>query len=430
MSRTHSIIEKIVINHSDLEDVNPGAYVDLEIDTRIARDFGGANVIKNIMDNNLEIENTDKTFFTFDCNPGGSDQKYAANQQKCRLFAREKGIKIYDINTGIGTHLAIDNGLIQPGGTFISTDSHANIIGAIGAFGQGMGDVDIAAAWSKGKIWFKVPQTMKVILKGKPGVHATAKDIVLKLLQYFGANGMLGYAVEYEGEYVEDLSLADRITISSMATEMGAIITFFTPSDDIISYIKTCSDKEFKKVEADDEYQYDRVEEVDISDLIPMISKPGHPEDVIKVDTLGKVKIDSAFIGSCTNGRYDDLKKAAEILKGKKVAPGVVLKIVPATDEVWKKCLDTGLLEIFKNSGALVGNAGCAGCAAGQIGQNGPGEITISSGNRNYAGKQGKGYVYLASPSTIAASAIAGIITTENDIPENPVFSGSELLIE
>ncbi len=422
MSRAHSIIEKIVINHSDLEDVNPGDYVDLEIDTRIARDFGGANVVKNIIDNNLEIENTDKTFFTFDCNPGGSDQKYAANQQKCRLFAREKGIKIYDINTGIGTHLAIDNGLIQPGGTFISTDSHANIIGAIGAFGQGMGDVDIAAAWSKGKIWFKVPQTMKVILTGKPGIHATAKDIVLKLLQYFGANGMLGYAVEYYGEYVENLTLEDRITISSMATEMGAIITFFTPSDDIISYIKTYSDKKFKKVEADDEYEYDRVEEVDISDLVPMISKPGHPEDVVKVDSLDKVKIDSAFIGSCTNGRYDDMKRAAEILKGNKVAPGVVLKIVPATDEVWKKCLETGLLKIFKNSGALVGNAGCAGCAAGQIGQNGPGEITISSGNRNYAGKQGKGYVYLASPSTIAASAIAGIITTENDIPENPVL--------
>ncbi len=161
---------------------------------------------------------------------------------------------------------------------------------------------------------------------------------------------------------------------------------------------------------------------IDIDGLEPLIARPGHPEDVVSACDLADIKIDSAFIGSCTNGRFEDMVETARIVNGRKVAPGVVLKIVPATNAVWKRCLDEGLIEIFKTAGALVGNAGCAGCANGQIGQNGPGEITISTGNRNFAGKQGKGEVYLASPATVAASAVAGIITIANRIPRNPVL--------
>ena len=162
-----TLIEKILAHHSDKEVVVPGEIIDIGIDVRAARDFGGANVVKNLVNNGLEIDDVSKTFFTFDCNPTGSDQKYAANQQYCRLFAREKGIKVYDIDSGIGTHLVIDKGLAYPGCTVVSTDSHANILGAIGAFGQGMGDRDIAAAWANGKSWFKVPKSVKLNLKGK-----------------------------------------------------------------------------------------------------------------------------------------------------------------------------------------------------------------------------------------------------------------------
>ncbi len=226
-----NLIEKIITNHSPYESVTPGDIVDIEIDARVARDFGGANVVKNIINNGLKIENPAKTFFTFDCNPGGSDQKYAANQQFCRLYARENDIEIYDINSGIGTHLAIDKGLILPGGTFVSTDSHANIMGAIGAFGQGMGDQDIAAAWAKGSSWFKVPKSVKIVLDGKRPENISAKDIVLNLLSIFGANKLLGCSVEFYGEEVDNLTLDQRITISSMATEMGAIIILFTPTE-------------------------------------------------------------------------------------------------------------------------------------------------------------------------------------------------------
>ncbi|MBC8384937.1 MAG: 3-isopropylmalate dehydratase large subunit [Candidatus Cloacimonetes bacterium] len=417
-----TLIEKILANHSDQEVVKPGQIIDIEIDVRAARDFGGANVVKNLVNNGLEVENASKTFFTFDCNPTGSDQKYAANQQYCRIFARENNIKVYDVNSGIGTHLVIEKGLAIPGGTIVSTDSHANILGAIGAFGQGMGDQDIAAAWANGKSWFKVPKSVKITLKGMRPENIYAKDIVLNLLHKFGANKLLGYSVEICGDEVEKFTLDERITISSMATEMGAIIILFPPSDKIISYCEERSGKKIEKISADKDAVYSDEFEMDFSKFIPMISRPGHPDDSIDIKEVAQTKIDSAFIGSCTNGRMEDMRAAGKILKGRKVAPGVVLKIVPATDEIWNKCLEEGLIGIFKKAGALVGNAGCAGCAAGQIGQNGPGEITISTGNRNFAGKQGKGKVYLGSPAEVAASAVAGYITTPDRIPENPAL--------
>ncbi len=415
-----TLIEKILANHSDKEVVKPGKIIDIKIDVRVARDFGGANVVKNLINNGLELDDITKTFFTFDCNPTGSDQKYAANQQYCRMFAREKGIKVYDVNSGIGTHLVIDKGLALPGSTIVSTDSHANILGAIGAFGQGMGDRDIAAAWATGRCWFKVPKSIKLTLKGKRPINIYAKDIVLNLLNKFGANQLLGYSIELYGEEVEKLTLDERITISSMATEMGAIIILIPPSDEIISYCEERSSKKIDKIVANPDAVYDKEYELDFSTFVPMVSLPGHPDDSIDINEVMKTKIDSAFIGSCTNGRIEDLRETAKILKNRKIAPGVVLKIVPSTDEIWNKCLEEGLIGIFKKAGALVGNAGCAGCAAGQIGQNGPGEITISTGNRNFAGKQGKGKVYLGSPAEVAASAVAGYITTPDKIPEKP----------
>ena len=416
-----TILEKIIGNHAGCE-VKPGQIVDVAIDVRVARDFGGANVAKNIEQNNLEINDSTKTFFTFDCNPGGSDQKYATNQHICRLFARKRGIKVFDINRGIGTHIAIDHGLLVPGGTLVSTDSHANILGAIGAFGQGMGDQDIAAAFAFGRVWFKVPPTLKVALEGKPENGVTAKDITLAFLKHFGANGLLGYAAEVYGPVVEGMSLDGRITLASMATEMGGIILLLQPNDEVVDYCTKASKVEFTPVNADTDAKYAQEVEIHISDLEPLISRPGHPEDVVPVQKVKGTKIDSAFIGSCTNGRYEDMKAAADVLKGKKVAQGVVLKIVPSTDRIWMRCLDEGLIDIFKKAGALVGNPGCAGCAAGQIGQNGPGEITVSTGNRNFAGKQGKGDVYLASPATVAASAVAGVILTSDQIPKEVVF--------
>jgi len=414
-----TIIEKILSGHSGRK-VKPGDIADVRIDARIARDFGGANVVRNLRQSHLGIHDVSKTFFTFDCNPGGSDQKYAANQHLCRVFAREQAITVHDVDAGIGTHIAIDEGLVLPGGTLVSTDSHANVLGAIGAFGQGMGDQDIAAAWAYGQIWFKVPKSMRIILKGIPPSGTTAKDIALRLLRQFGAAGLLGLSAELYGKAVDGLGLSERITIASMATEMGAIILLIPPNKPVLDHFERLG-KKARAVFADADAAYDKTIEIDVSDLVPLISRPGHPEDVVPVIKVAGNKIDSAFIGSCTNGRTEDMRAAARILKGRKVAPGVVLKIVPATRAIWRRCLSDGLMDIFVGAGALVGNPGCAGCAEGQIGQNGPGEVTVSTGNRNFSGKQGKGSVYLASPATAAASAIAGCITTASSIPGKPV---------
>ena len=417
-----NIIEKIIANHSSQQTVKPGDIVDVMIDTRAARDFGGANVVKNLVDNGLTVNDPQKTIFTFDCNPGGSDQKYAANQHYCRQYARENGIRIYDVDAGIGTHLAIDNGLTWPGSTFVSTDSHANIMGAIAAFGQGMGDQDIAAAWAKGAVWFKVPASVKINLTGKRPANLTAKDIVLNLLSIFGANKLLGYSVEIYGEETEKFTLAERITIASMGTEMGAIIILFPTSQSLLNELKVITGKDYEGITAGKEAAYEQVFDIDLGKFVIMVAKPGHPHDDTSIENVRRNKIDSGFIGSCTNGRIEDLRAAASVLKGRKVAPGVVLKIVPSTDAIWTQAMDEGLIHVFKEAGVMVSNAGCAGCAAGQVGQNGPGEVTISTGNRNFEGKQGKGFVYLASPAVVAASAVAGFITTPDQIPAEPML--------
>jgi 3-isopropylmalate dehydratase small subunit len=313
--------------------------------------------------------------------------------------------------------VAIEDGLVGPGATFVSTDSHANIMGAVGAFGQGMGDQDIAAAWAHGKVWFKVPPTKKIILKGRPGPAATAKDITLKMAAELGAAGLLGCAAEVYGDYVDELDVADRVTIASMATEMGGIIMLFTPNQAVLDFCAAASGRPWEAIAADADAEYVETLEIDIDGLEPMVSRPGHPEDAVPVAEVAGQPVDSVFIGSCTNGRLEDLRAAAEVLRGRKIAPGVVLKVVPSTRKVWEAALEEGIVADLMAAGALIGNAGCGGCAAGQIGQNGPGEVTVSSGNRNFAGKQGKGEVYLASPETCAATALAGVIARSDAIP-------------
>lgn len=426
-----TIIEKIIGAHAGRE-VSAGDMVDIEIDARIARDFGGANVVKNLVDNGLTVADPRRSFFTFDCNPGGSDQSYASNQQRCRVFARQHGIRVYDIDAGIGTHVAIDEGLVGPGGTLVSTDSHANILGAIGAFGQGMGDQDIAHAFAFGTTWFVVPPTVRVTLTGTPSDAASPKDVTLALTRHFGANGLLGSAAELYGDYVERLNVPGRITLASMCTEMGGITMLFPPNEAVLHHCERARQRfiavhgdapPLRPVHADPDATYIDDVVIDIEGLEPLISRPGHPEDVVPIAALRGRRVDSVFIGSCTNGRYEDFVAAARVLEGRRVAPGLVLKIVPATDAIWRLLLDDGIVQIFKEAGALLSNAGCAGCAAGQIGQNGPGEVTVSTGNRNFPGKQGKGEVYLASPATAAACAIAGVITTETEL--NAVLAAS-----
>jgi len=297
------------------------------------------------------------------------------------------------------------------------TDSHLNILGAIGAFGQGMGDKDIAFIFRTGRTWFEVPETMRVNIEGEMPSGLTARDLTLKVVGTMGSSGGLGRSMEFSGTEIDRLSLSGRITLASMGTEMGAICAQIEPSPRLESHFRNLTGLDHIPVPRhDDGYPFVEDIEIDVSDLEPMISRPGKPDDVVPVSSIGDVEVDSVFIGSCTNGSYEDILRVSEITEGKEVAPGVMAKIVPATRKVWGRLLDEGIMKNLHESGFIISNSGCGGCASGQIGMTGTGEVQVSTSNRNFIGKQGKGNTYLASPDTAAASAISGRIRTVFDL--------------
>jgi len=413
-----TVIEKIIQDHTK-EEVKPGKIVWMDLDIRSARDFGGPNVVKNYEEEygDAPVADRKKTFFTFDLCAPPSSLKYADNQQICREFARQQDIKVFDVDRGIGSHVLIEKGLARAGSTVVGTDSHLNILGAVGSFGQGMGDVDITFAFKTGKTWFEVPHTIKVLIKGSFSSPTTAKDLTLFILKKLGTKKAALKAVEFYGEAVRGLSLPGRITFCSMVTEMAGIIGFIPEfGDSLKTEIEDFSGAQFSPYEADEDCSYSDTAEINVSGLSPQVAVPFSPSNVQDVSELRGVKIDSGFIGSCTNGRTEDLALASQILKGKKIKEGVTFKVVPATKRVYKEILERGILEELFRSGAIISNPGCSGCAEGHIGLTGEGEVQISTGNRNFAGKQGKGKTYLASPGVVAASCLTGHITNPKDI--------------
>ncbi len=410
-----TIIQKIFQAHSPAgTDVSPGSIIWLDLDVRTARDFAGANVVQNYRTHygDAPVADKDKTFFTFDLVVPAKNIPYANNQQICRIWAREQGVKVYDVDAGIGSHVAIEEGLAYPGSTFVGTDSHLNILGAVGAFGQGMGDKDIAFTFKTGKTWFEVPPTMKVIVKGKIEYPCTARDLTLAVLRQLGSKGALGRAIEFYGPAVEELDLAGRITLASQVTEMGGIIGFIPPSEEIVAYARQRTGRDdLEPVYADPDAEYIETVEVDITGLEPLIACPPSPANVVPVREVAGRRVDSVFFGSCTNGRFEDFAAVAEVVEGKHVAPGVMASVVPATRTVFEQMLRSGVLETLFEAGFIISNPGCGGCASGHIGMTGKGQVQISTSNRNFPGKQGAGETYLASPVTAAWCALTGEIS-------------------
>ncbi len=403
-----TIVEKILQEHSE-EKVEPGKIVWIDLDIITAREFGGPNVVKHLKENfsGNYVAKPESTFFTFDLSVPAKTLKYALAQNICRKFAKEVGIKVFDINQGIGTHVLIDRGVVKPGMTAVGTDSHYNILGAIGVFGQGMGDKDIAFAFKTGKTWFEVPETMKVIVEGKYNFPTVARDLTFAVMRELGPAGALGRAIEYYGDAISSLSIDGRITLASQTTEMGGIIGF-TPMDEKLKSFYDSRGMNFKAIKADKEAEYVEEIHIDVNNLEPLMASPPNPCNVHPVSEYEGMEIDGAFIGSCTNGRYEDLVAAAKILKGKKLK--VPLTITPTTREIWLRLMKEGIWEIFAEAGAVLTNPGCGGCAEGMPGLIGD-EVYLSTTNRNYPGKQGPGKLYLVSPVIAAASAVEGKVT-------------------
>ncbi len=412
-----TVVEKIIAAHSS-DDVFPGATVWLELDVRAARDFGGANVVDNFDRHypGQKVADAARTFFTFDCVVPAKDIPYADNQQQCREFAAGQGVKVFDVDAGIGSHVLMEEGLARPGRTVVNTDSHMNIVGAIGCFGQGMGDVDVAFAFRTGRTWLEVPRSVKVVLKGKYKWPTSAKDLALALLREFGSSRLLAKAVELYGAAAERLSLEERITVASMATEMGAVGIFMPPSEEVLEWCGGAAGADVQGVYADEDASYEATYELDIDGLEPLVACPPSPANVKSASEVAGRQIGSAFFGSCTNGRLEDFRAAARVMSGRPVADGVVAYAVPATRRVYGAMLAEGLAAELFAEGFVVANAGCGGCAQGQIGMTGRGEVQVSTSNRNFPGKQGAGETYLCSPATAAASALMGSITDPREV--------------
>ncbi len=411
-----TIIEKIISAHSAKSAVKPGDIVWIDVDYRSARDFGGPNVVahleRNFADNPLS--DPSKTFFTFDTNAPANTTGYANNQHRCRLFARKWHTGLFDVDSGIGTHIAMEKGLVLPGQTAVGTDSHFNILSAVGAFGQGMGDMDVAFILKTGRTWFEVPSTIRVDLVGTPAASFTAKDLALFLLYKLGTEKALGRAVEIHGAHVDNLDFASRITLASLATEAGAIAFFLPPSEVVTDFYRDRHNLDIVQIESDQDAEFEASYTYDITGLTPMVTPPPSPNGAAPVENFKDVQVDSVFVGSCTNGRWKDFRAVAAILDGKKVKDGVMLKMVPATREVYTRILEDGTFSKLVKAGAIISQPGCGGCASGQIGMTGDKEVQLSTSNRNFRGKQGLGDTYLASPQTAAWTALRGYISNED----------------
>ncbi len=413
MGRT--IIEKILSAHAVAE--GTGSTIWIDVDVRTARDFGGANVVGNFRRHypGQRVADASKTYFTFDCVAPANNIPYADNQQVCRSFAREQGIRIYDVDAGIGTHVLIEEGIAVPGAIVVGTDSHMNLLGAVGSLGQGMGDVDIAFTFRTGRTWFELPPTMLVITRGRLRHPAEPKDLTLALVGQLGSHGALGKVVEIQGDPVDALDLDGRVTLCSMATETSALATILAPTESIARQVSALSGITAPEpVTADPDAYYCETVELDAETVEPLVACPPSPDNVKRVRELAGMRIDSVFVGSCTNGRLEDFRTVARIIRGKQVAPGVMFRAKPSTRRVFGTLLKEGVLQILHDAGVIVSHPGCGGCASGQLGMTGRGEVQLSTGNRNFPGKQGLGETYLVSPATAAASAVAGRL----EVPE------------
>lgn len=409
-----TVIEKILTKASKQE-VKAGDRVWAEIDMAVVRDFGGPNVVLEFekFTNGGKVKDPDKIAMTFDYQAPAKDLKVAQNQALCREFAKKQGIKnLFDVNTGIGQHVLLERGMIRPGSVVVGTDSHMNLLGAVGSFASGAGTTDVVAVWHSGQLWFRVPDTIKITVKGQYKKPTSAKDLTLKLLKEIGTDKLNYKSVEYYGETIDKLSLAGRLTLGSMLTEANGKVLFIKPTGETLDFLKErCG--EISIVESDKDASYQEEIEIEVKGLAPQIACPHTPDNVVPVEEVEERFFNEGFIGSCTNGRFEDFKVAAEIIrKAGKIHPDVRLIVVPATMEVARQMLKEGLYETFMDVGAMVANPGCSLCTAGHHGVLGKGDILLSTSNRNFLAKLGKGAeVYLCSPATVAASAVEGKIT-------------------
>lgn len=410
-----TMTQKILADHAGLDKVTAGQLIEARLDIVLGNDVTSPVAINEMNRfGKTSVFDKSRIALVMDHFTPNKDIQSAENCKQVREFAKKNDIlHYYDVgNMGIEHALLPEQGIVTCGDCVIGADSHTCTYGALGAFSTGVGSTDMAAGMVTGKAWFKVPSAIKVVITGKKAPYISGKDIVLHLIGRIGVDGALYKSLEFTGDGIKELSMDDRLCIANMAIECGAKNGIFPVDDVTLAYVNGRSEREYKIYKADDDAEYDSVVEIDISTLKPTVACPHLPENTKTVDELGKIEIDQVVIGSCTNGRMEDMRTAAEILKGKKVAKGVRCIVIPATQSIYLQCIKEGLAEIFVEAGAIVSTPTCGPCLGGHMGILAAGEKAVSTSNRNFVGRMGhtKSEIYLASPAVAAASAVAGYI--------------------
>lgn len=411
-----TMTQKILAAHAGLDSVVPGQLIEANIDLALANDITGPVAIRELKKADMDkVFDRTKVALVMDHFAPNKDIKSAEQCKECRDFARKHDIvNFFDVGRmGVEHALLPEQGIVASGDVIIGADSHTCTYGALGAFSTGVGSTDCAAGIATGKAWFRVPSAIKFNLTGKLNPWVSGKDVILCIIGMIGVDGALYQSMEFQGEGIASLSMDDRFSIANMAIEAGAKNGIFPVDEKTIEYMKGRAQHEPVVFAADDDAEYERVIDIDLSTVPSTVAAPHLPENTKPVTEFADVKIDQAVIGSCTNGRIEDMRIAAEILKGRKVADGVRAIVMPATQEVELQCIREGLAEIFIEAGAIISTPTCGPCLGGHMGILAAGERAISTTNRNFVGRMGhvESEVYLSSPAVAAASAITGYIT-------------------
>lgn len=418
-----TMTQKILAAHAGLDHVEAGQLIEAKLDVVMANDITGPMALPILKQMSDTVFDKNKVVFVPDHFTPNKDIKSAENSKAIREFAKAQGLHWYFEQGKSGVEHAIlpEAGVVAAGELIIGADSHTCTYGALGAFSTGVGTTDIATGMAMGELWFKVPAAIKFVLTGKPGKYVSGKDIIIHIIGKIGVDGALYKSMEFTGDGIANLSMDDRFTMANMAIEAGAKNGIFPVDDKTIQYLNEHTKKEYTVYEADEDAEYEQVVEINLAEVRPTVAfphLPGNAKTIDEIEAMEPIKIDQVVIGSCTNGRMEDMRKAAAILKGHKVHEDVRVMVIPATQKIYKQCIHEGLMDIFVDAGCAVNTPSCGPCMGGHMGVMAAGEKAVSTTNRNFVGRMGHvdSEVYLASPAVAAASAITGKISSPEEL--------------
>jgi len=407
-----TFVEKILAKKAGLSEVVPGQIVEVTPDLGMSHDNTAA--IRRIFEKLgvAQVKEPQRFVVILDHVVPPSQVQYAENHKDIREFVRKQGVRFYDVGRGICHQVVVEEGLARPGDLILGADSHTTTYGALGAFSAGIGRSEMAALWATSRLWLKVPTTIRIELAGALPELVCAKDVILYLIGKLGADGALYRSVEFAGPLVEGLPISERLVLSNMAAEMGAKNAYIPPDEVTFEYLKGRAEGDYEPVYPDPDAAYEQVLKFDLSDLSPQVACPHTVDNVVPIEEVEGKRVDQVLLGTCTGGRLSDLRLALEVMGGRPVAEGVRMLVLPASREVYVRAAEEGLLKKFAEAGALILNPGCGPCLGAHQGVLAPGEVCLSTSNRNFKGRMGspEAEIYLASPAVAGAAAVTGEI--------------------